>query len=485
MKKVIIVLMIAAVSTGSMYAQAQNAGAKMNVNISFTEYVNSYVVPRVTEWEERGEFERADAYNMRVNEETRNKKIEELRKEALSKIKESIAKNVDWKNLEIDGKYDTENEGFYIKCSQFGNFVIKVPYGTDGADAKAFKTNFASVQVINPDFYFTKDNKVRLDKLTFKTPAGKTYTYNSNDEHKYETLAVTHNFEPIKVAIDAKEDKGEIAKNEKRITVGKSDVDINIPETGINNENTYVVIIANENYQEDGIAKVHFAINDGEKFKEYCIKTFGIPVKNVHIKPDATLNHIGKAMKWLSERSEMAEKYNKEMNVIFFYSGHGTHDTKSKSACLLPVDAMPNDESAAYKLDDLYKNLGTLNAKNVTVFLDACYSGAGKDGKMMAQAKAVRETVEYGKPTKNTVVFASSQGDQTSFFYDEKEHGMFTYFLLKKIQETKGDINLGELSRYVEKNVEITSSDVKGIRQTPQILSSEDIIAKWKTIKLK
>ena len=47
-----------------------------------------------------------------------------------------------------------------------------------------------------------------------------------------------------------------------------SEVDKNIPLTNIQNKNTFVVVIANENYQS--VASVPYALNDGNIFREYC-----------------------------------------------------------------------------------------------------------------------------------------------------------------------------------------------------------------------
>ena len=41
----------------------------------------------------------------------------------------------------------------------------------------------------------------------------------------------------------------------------------------------------------------------------------------------------------------------------------------------------------------------------------------------------------------NMVVFASSSGNESSGIYREQQHGYFTYFLLKKLQETKGELH--------------------------------------------
>ena len=70
-------------------------------------------------------------------------------------------------------------------------------------------------------------------------------------------------------------------RQEVEITEGTltSEVDKNIPVTNKKNTNTFAVIIANEKYQS--VASVPYAINDGNIFREYCVKTLGIPEKQV------------------------------------------------------------------------------------------------------------------------------------------------------------------------------------------------------------
>ncbi len=57
-----------------------------------------------------------------------------------------------------------------------------------------------------------------------------------------------------------------------------SDVDVNIPQTKTENNNTYVLIFANETYKY--AAGVPFALRDGEVFRQYCEQTLGITAKN-------------------------------------------------------------------------------------------------------------------------------------------------------------------------------------------------------------
>ena len=89
--------------------------------------------------------------------------------------------------------------------------------------------------------------------------------------------------------------------------------------------------------------------------------------------------------------------------------------------------------------------LSAAPAESVTVFLDACFSGTKRESGMLASARGVAIKVRDEVPQGKLVVFTAAQGDETAYQYAEKGHGMFTYFLLKKLQESKGDVTLGEL----------------------------------------
>ena len=82
------------------------------------------------------------------------------------------------------------------------------------------------------------------------------------------------------------------------------------------------------------------------------------------------------------------------------------------------------------------------------------------------------------------VVFASSSGDETSAVYNEKQHGFFTYFLLKKLQQTKGATDLKALSDYIYNYVRLEAGHIGKI-QTPQVNASSAATDKWEDWKLK
>lgn len=256
-------------------------------------------------------------------------------------------------------------------------------------------------------------------------------------------------------------------------------VDENIPETNTKNSNTFAVIIANENYQS--VAPVPYALNDGKIFREYCLKTLGIPEKQIKYIPNATGNQIKAQINWLQNICEVFE----DAQIIFYYAGHGIPDESSRTAYLLPVDGIGTDISTGYKLDDLYSALGHIPANNVTVFMDACFSGSKREQGMLASARGVAIKARSGMPQGNMVVFSAAQSDETAYPNNEEKHGMFTYFLLKKLQDTQGDVTLQELGEYITLNVSQQSILLNGKSQTPCVTPSASLDASWREWKLK
>ncbi|MFR9603451.1 MAG: leucine-rich repeat protein [Rikenellaceae bacterium] len=258
-----------------------------------------------------------------------------------------------------------------------------------------------------------------------------------------------------------------------------SDVDQNIPTTTLKNENTFVVIIANENYTTE--SAVDFALNDGRVFKSYCESTLGIPSENIRFVENGTLGSIGAGIGWLKK---VLDVYKQDANAIFYYSGHGIPNEATGDAFLLPTDCQGSDFQYAYSINRLYSELGEAGAGSVTYFIDACFSGTHRKGDMMVAARGVAIKAKSGVLSGNSVAFAAASGDETAFAFNEKGHGMFTYFLLKKLQETKGQVSYGELANYIQQNVKQKSIVISPRLQSPNTIASTSANENWQSWKL-
>lgn len=260
----------------------------------------------------------------------------------------------------------------------------------------------------------------------------------------------------------------------------ESDVDINIPVNSMKNENTYAIIIANENYKYN--SKVDYALRDGSKFAEYCNKVLGVPKDNIRMTKDAALSEMNSLVSYMTNKAKMNPG---QLNYIFYYAGHGVPNVATGGAYLMPTESNGTDlDITCYQLDKLYAQFNDMNVKSVTVFLDACFSGATRDGGMLFKERFVEYDVEESEAKGNTVVFSATSGKETAMPYDEQQHGFFTYFLLKCLQETKGNITLSDLGRYLKQKVDNKAYDKKNKHQTPTVNPAASLGDSWKTRKL-
>ncbi len=257
----------------------------------------------------------------------------------------------------------------------------------------------------------------------------------------------------------------------------QSSVDTRIAVNSKTDANTFAVIICNENYKHE--EKVPYAKNDGEVFKVYCQKTLGIPERNIRFLADATLNEMNFELDWLEG---VLNAYDGEARAIIYYSGHGMPDESSKEAYLLPVDGYSKSTSSGLSTRSLYEKLKAMNTRSIVVFMDACFSGAKRDGKMLTASRGTAMKVKRDPVGDNTVVFSAAQGDETAFPYKSKQHGMFTYFLLEKMQTSGGSTTMGELCDYVTKEVKKNSFIENNKPQTPSVTVSSNN-ANWRNWK--
>lgn len=259
-----------------------------------------------------------------------------------------------------------------------------------------------------------------------------------------------------------------------------NEIDNNIPTTNNIQKNVFAIIIGNEKYKNEVV--VPYADNDAKVFCKYVEKTLGVPNEQIKYIENATYNDIRIATNWLIQAMKVCRGKGK---AIVYYAGHGIPNESDMSAYLLPVDGIGNDPGSAYALDELYEKLGGIEAQSVTIFLDACFSGSKREKGMLSSARGVAIKVKPSKPKGNLIIFSATQGDETAYPYKDKQHGLFTYYLLKKLQESKGEVTLGELSDYLTDEVGHQSFLKNNKIQTPTVIVAPPLQNTWKNLKLK
>ncbi len=252
------------------------------------------------------------------------------------------------------------------------------------------------------------------------------------------------------------------------------DIEDDIPKAKTINKKAIGVVFGIEQYKD--ISDVTFATRDAKWIYKYFQDVLGIPKSRIYFRTNsdvskAEFDKVLLSDGWLDKRVEAGET-----EVYFYYAGHGAPDIKQNKAYLIPYDGDPNYASqTGIKLDDIYSRLNALDAKSVTVFWDACFSGANRNNEMLlADARPVFIEVEEDVAGGITV-FSAASARQISSAWPEKKHGLFSYFLMKGLQgeaDTNKDkqITIGELGKYLDANI----SEMAGMldrEQTPELQS--------------
>jgi hypothetical protein len=115
--------------------------------------------------------------------------------------------------------------------------------------------------------------------------------------------------------------------------------------------------------------------------------------------------------------------------------------------------------------------------------LDACFSGVNRNNEGVSEGlrgvEIEAEDATFGDGS--VVVFTAAQGNETAQGYPEEGHGLFTYYLLKELQQSEGNTTYGNMSDNIKSNVSSQALQLKmRKKQTPATSCSEKITSVWR-----
>jgi len=320
-------------------------------------------------------------------------------------------------------------------------------------------------------------NEYTSESLPFTVKVGE--KYGRYAENKSIQLAMNQPVSGVKLTVEGKEEKLT------EIVVGSlvSSVDKNIPMNNVKNPNRVALVIGNENYSNTLNAEVNvdFARHDADIFRNYALSLLGVKSENMFFLTDAT---AGQMKREIDRVTELVKRMGGNAELIFYYAGHGFHDAVSGIPYLIPVDVDGTSLYSAIRLSEVYQKFSLTGAGKVTVFLDACFSGGGRNQGLLA-ARGVRIKPKSDEISGNMVVFTASSGEQSALPYTSEMHGLFTYYLLKKLQESAGQLTYEQLGNYLKTNVGQESLRRNGKPQDPEVLVSPIVESSWRNWNFK
>ena len=257
-------------------------------------------------------------------------------------------------------------------------------------------------------------------------------------------------------------------------------VDFDVPPSvsAKTDPDAYAGVIGVEKYRQEGLPGGDYASRDAEAMYAYLTRSMGFDSKNVALLTNERASktdlekHLGS---WLKNRATANSR------VFVYYAGHGSPNPASGEGYLMPYEADPSYlEDTAYPISKLYGALGKLPAKEITVVLDACFSGQG--GRSLI-AKGSRPLVQMkdAPVTGRTVVLAAATGAQISAADTERRHGLLTGYLLEALHggadaDGDGKITGAEVYAFVRPKVE-RAAKLQNVEQTPTVSPSPEALS--------
>ncbi len=242
------------------------------------------------------------------------------------------------------------------------------------------------------------------------------------------------------------------------------------PATKVDNKK-WLFIISIENYSDTD--NVLYAKHSAEMFEKVAQKTLGISKRQTYslINNRATSGRIKDSLQMLLAEVKQGDK------IYFYYAGHGIPDPSDNGQpYILPSDKLPSyiNQDKFFSLKNIYTMLDNSNATEVIAFVDSCFSGS-TDGKSVlkgvASSRLVPKSITIDK-TKMTVITAGS-GTEFANMYEEKNHRLFSYYLMKSL--LNGDKNIYTIYKKVSADV-YHQSNIMGplYRQEPVLQGSKN-----------
>ena len=294
--------------------------------------------------------------------------------------------------------------------------------------------------------------------------------------HSYSDSANTHYYRRSAVEMRVSDVFAETVQRMQRERMKDEYVDYNIPLTGQKSPNTYVLIIANEKYDAQGLNDVPYALNDGESLHTYCVRALGVPERQVKVLQNATRKEIEEeGIHWLTDlakavATKRGDATEPQAEIFVYYAGHAFTDLQGTAYlipngidtkeiemlggtpphCLLKKNTFEKDAARlatqCISMDELcaWFNSKTVPVKNVTVVVDASFNGQGRDGKPIfgptPQRPASGKKMRKASLRTDAVVLMAAAYDKTAWAFDRHEHGFLTYFLLQEMKLQKDNI---------------------------------------------
>jgi len=192
-------------------------------------------------------------------------------------------------------------------------------------------------------------------------------------------------------------------------------------------------VVGINKYKSPGL-RLHFACKDAKALKHVLenSRTFGVEDITFLKDEEATRNNVLTAL----EKTFSRRGFDSNTIALFYFAGHGVVNPRDKRISLCCYDADQVDrELGSIRLNDIHDLLMSCSAECTIAIIDACNSGGMTTSRvdtlfLIQEALQGIELLRYPEG-KTIAIFAACASDENARENQQKEHGIFTYQLLR------------------------------------------------------
>src|SRR5208337_4447820 len=239
-------------------------------------------------------------------------------------------------------------------------------------------------------------------------------------------------------------------------------------------ENKWAILVGANEYDDSTFNSLRFSVDDVKDLRGILIepKRGGYDDdKTVLLTDGSQKNSLPTRSNIMSRLSSVAKTAETEDTILFAFSGHGMEE--NGSSYLLPADAQAGIlMDTAIEVKWIKKTLSESPARAKIMILDACHAGA-----MKGKAESGEMTEGFSKETldlpEGFALLSSCKLHESSYEWDEKKHGVFSFFLCEGLngdadKDRDGVIAVPEASSYVTQKVKEWAFK-KRVQQSPNL----------------
>ena len=225
------------------------------------------------------------------------------------------------------------------------------------------------------------------------------------------------------------------------------------------------------------VAEVPGASENATDWYSYLVKTRGVPFDRVTLllDEDATVEEMRHAV------AEAARRVKKKGTLWFVFVGHGAPARDGSDGLLVGFDAQQKArsiEARSLRRSELLAALEDSPARNIQVFLDACFSGRTPTGTQLVAGlqPLVVEASASGRRDPRTTLLTAAGSDEYAGPLPGAARPAFSYLALGGLRgwadgNRDGRITSGELHGYVSRAMRAL---VRDRRQRPTLVGDDD-----------